>query len=798
MRYHALGLFLEYSVNNKYKVPWRQKILITITCVCSMFFIVFMAVDFNRVEKIWMPEIVVIQLVSLYANFILPSISLWYIFKQLNNKKIPRILIYQIKILIFTLVIPNLIMDFLQICPLIFQMKPITSATNSYTLLCMTNILFIYMIYYCARKMVGLRFLNMKKHVQSTKQLSLIDDFYGVIIELGKTKTVQEINFITQEIFQKAFNLPLRATTIQVSAYHLCKNRATPVDKVFSSTDYRLSNAIRNYPILIRDDIEFDNFYMQDKESASLLEFLDNIGADIFIPLFNEERIIAYVIIERNARKELYNNVERNEMIGFAQYLGNIINRVQTCVLENVLAAKKEISEEVHFKHQEVNQYKESMRSFLRHSKHSRIGIIFYKNRQFVFGNREAQDMFNINLNVQVGHPFAKACSKVVADAAIYQATQTVIAHDENGNKIVITGMPYLERTHVILILYYPEATDLIQKQINQLKDPSEWDYLLYLETTHIGRCINQLIPSSSTTLLNFKIDLLKAALSNKAILLDMSSDDLMATVEMLHHVSLRSQLHTLSLEEPQTSLNSTIQLFGMNPLFGMQQEEPLLKKLHEVGTLFIQNVHFLNREAQEHLAEYIHYGYFRPYKSDQKIFSSVRIICSSTIPLEQLELDGKTLPLLTQELQKTQLIMPTLSTLQEEEIDGLVQGFFQQALVDKTFENFLEFDKRDLKRIIDTRPTSLLELKKRVHIFLRKKSHAHNINEEKTFDPGSQFTDPDLIEIARLGKRALKDEKAMTVLWNKFKCQNKIAIFLGVNRSSVNRRCKDYKLIDY
>ena len=42
----------------------------------------------------------------------------------------------------------------------------------------------------------------------------------------------------------------------------------------------------------------------------------------------------------------------------------------------------------------------------------------------------------------------------------------------------------------------------------------------------------------------------------------------------------------------------------------------------------------------------------------------------------------------------------------------------------------------------------------------------------------------------------ALKDPKIMVMLWNKFKNQNKIANILGVNRSSVNRRCKEYGLI--
>ena len=51
------------------------------------------------------------------------------------------------------------------------------------------------------------------------------------------------------------------------------------------------------------------------------------------------------------------------------------------------------------------------------------------------------------------------------------------------------------------------------------------------------------------------------------------------------------------------------------------------------------------------------------------------------------------------------------------------------------------------------------------------------------------------LIQASRLGKHALRDHKIMVMLWNKFKNQNKIAAFLGVNRSSVNRRCKEYNL---
>ena len=76
-------------------------------------------------------------------------------------------------------------------------------------------------------------------------------------------------------------------------------------------------------------------------------------------------------------------------------------------------------------------------------------------------------------------------------------------------------------------------------------------------------------------------------------------------------------------------------------------------------------------------------------------------------------------------------------------------------------------------------------------------KSKNSNVYQDVQLDPGYNISDPELIEAARLGKYALKDRQMMTKLWNTFKNQNKIALFLGVNRSSVNRRCKEYKLIN-
>ena len=106
-----------------------------------------------------------------------------------------------------------------------------------------------------------------------------------------------------------------------------------------------------------------------------------------------------------------------------------------------------------------------------------------------------------------------------------------------------------------------------------------------------------------------------------------------------------------------------------------------------------------------------------------------------------------------------------------------------------------LELNDKEKDKIIISRPISLVELKTKIQKLLIQKSKKHNIYEETQFEPVHANTDPELMQAARLGKHALRDEKIMTMLWSKFKNQNQIAMFLGVNRSSVNRRCKAYNL---
>ncbi|HJZ24194.1 MAG TPA: sigma 54-interacting transcriptional regulator, partial [Candidatus Babeliales bacterium] len=746
-----------------------------------------------------------LKMATLYAIFPLALSSLFYAVRASKKTVLPRILKKQLKLFLQYVFIPYWLLDVLQVVmPFVFSS---TWGIESYTFFSISTILLTVAIYLCARKIIGLRFLNLHNDVQSPARVIFMHDFKHILEQLSYVTNAHELRHITQGFFKELFNIPLGKTILHVRKLqthgNLCFNEhdnldSSLIESFIGAQDEPVSHFIKQSKLLIYDEIAFSNFYEETPERNAVLSFLEEINADIFLPIYEKNNLIAYIIIDRHARfNNFYSHIEQDEMLIFGRYLGNIINLLQNKSLSSLAQQTKDLQEELYRKHQEINQYKESIRSFLRTNKQEHIGIIFYKNRKFIFGNQAAKELVTINVNAQSGHPFTKKIKNLAQLVETYKAPQTVFANDSQGNQLILSGVQHLDSNHVIILIYYPEVSDVLKKQVSLLQDPSEWDYLLYLETTQSGKLINQLIPGSGHVLLKFKIELLKLALSKKAILLDLPDEDLTSAAEILHHISLREKIHVLALNGPVKGFDIAIKLFGMNPIFGLNKnnEKPLLSTLDGVGTLFIKNIHLLDLESQEYLADFIHHGLYRIFKSDQKVSSNVRIICSSNQNLHNLVQEGKFSKSLFAELKHTTVVMPCLLTLPDEELLDLAQGFSEQAIKTQTFEHLLALSEQDKNKLTSNRPSSLNELKNKVQQILIKKSKQNDVYQETTFNPAYQVTDPELAGAARLGKQALKDEKIMIMLWNKFKSQNKIATFLGVNRSSINRRCKKYSL---
>jgi hypothetical protein len=815
LQYQSLGLFIESLATKNFRFNLRHKVLATISCFLSGYFLLitfFNAYPLSKPERetafnlsLFDPklplEAFAMRFVSIYllACIILPS--LLFTFHAIRKSQIPSILKKQLRIFILYLIIPYTTTETLHALQLNYRA---IFKENIYAIIGVSTILLTCALFYCIKRVIGLRFLNFNTHVQSMRHFHFIDDFKEVLEQLSHTTTLNELGQITQHFFKNAFDIPRNRTALYIrSITHANQLASSPeisklettVEQFMTNHEAVICDYIGRIKILIHDEIAFSNFYEEDQARNAILTFLESINADIFIPIYEQGKMIAYIVIEEHTREqEFYGNVEHDEMLIFSSYLGKSINLLQNRSLDGLFQQEKLLKDELYAKHQEINQFKESMRSFLRNAKQKEIGVIFYKNRRFIYGNKIAKDLIQINLNQQEGHPLTKILRHVAHQVEEYKSPQTALTHDHADNSLVIAAVPNLEHNNVIITVCHPDISDIIAKQMHLLKDPTSWDYLLYLETTDSGKLINQLIPGSGETLLNFKLELLQIALTKKAILLDAPEDDLLALVEVLHHINLREQLHVIKLHHPSTNFDLAIKLFGINPMLGVENSTPpLFEKLSNTGTLFIENIHYMNLETQEYLAEFLKTGFYRTFKSDTHASSNVRIICSTNHNLQTLVHEGVFSKALFHELKRTSLTMPSLLLLPEQELYSLADGFTQQALKVHDFKTLFELTSSEKNKLSHQRPLSLYVFKKRVQQMLIDKSKKNHIYEETSFDPAYSVSDPTLIQAARLGKHALRDHKIMTLLWNKFKNQNQIAAFLGVNRSSVNRRCKEY-----
>ncbi len=797
MRYQAFGLLMENVVSQKLTYKWHQKFISSI-CFIIISYIGYIAVA--QIEKPLFSNTGMLYLPGFLLLTLIPSFIIIII--EMRKRNIPRILQIQLKIILSCVILPHFFFDLMQFFAFLHQIK-VTASANFNTI---ATIFLLYGLYFCARKILRFRFLNLSDHVMDIPRIDLQQSLKESIEQLSTASSFSEIKYITQNFFKHQFGTAFSHSYVHfrndanicIDTKSGCKEIHTAIENFITHPDNQAINICKQYKIFIADEIEFESFYQLRPEAPFLHNLLQNINTELFIPLFDKQALIAYICITRKDSEMLmYDEKSQDKIIIFANYLARSISLLQNKDVSHLVIENKKLNEEVYVKHQEINQYKESLKQLFKSKPEQHVGILFYKHEHFITANETAQDLIKINLNQQKNHPFTIQIKELAEQVDQYRTARKRYINDLYGQKLVVSAVPHLhQNAGVIITLYHPDASDIIKNQIDHLHDPSAWDYTLYLETTKSGKLINQLIPGTGQTLLNFKIKILQAALTRKAIALQSAEEDLMNLVEIIHAISLRENLHVLELQGPSYNQDLAIKLFGINPLLQISPEDSILKKLDGKGTLFIKNIEYLDKETQEKLAHFIKYGLYTFIKGEQILNADVRIICSVNQSLKILTEEGKISPNLSAELETTELSAPSLLTIDSQELAELIDGYTKQVVAAKDLTQFLQLTEKEKISLLDRRPASLHEFKSKVQNIILQKSKVNNISYDTHFDPNLEINDPELIKAAQLGKDCLKDSKIMAMLWNKFKNQNKIAAFVGVNRSSINRRCKEYNLV--
>lgn len=792
----SIALLFQNLADPKFKISKFNFIGIAIGGTLALLELYFIIFEFNNPALSGFKldlEIGLTTMESIYMTLMLIPIFIKIIIKIRSNA-LPKILARQLQILMYYLTIPYLILELVCNESLLLSVISYFITTNKNLIRSLSSLLITYALYYCAKRVIGLRFLNLKDNVQARENFSFTNDFNNVLEQLSCITMPNELVKVVQFFFQHAFKIPKAKTELYLDLKHSNSletqksSLSNKIENFLANENNAINCYINQNKILIKDEIEFTNFYEKSEHLIEVINFLNTIDADIFLPIYEGKNMSSCIIIEQHARiTKLYNSTERDEMLIFSSYLSNVINILKRGDFEAKIKKEKDLEDELYKKHQEINQYKESLKVLLKNNEEKKIGIIFYKNQKFSFANQFAQKLIDIDLNKSWAHPLKKELTELATQTLKYKSAHKLITN--STDKVSLYGITGVESNTVIILAQKLAISEMIKSYFDLLNNPSLWDYLIYLDTTESGRLISHLIPGTSQNLLDLKVELLSIALSKKATLIQCPEEDIMNIVDIIHDISLRQKMQIINLTNEEKNHEVAIKLFGINSIFGQgNHQDSVLENLDKVGTLFIQNVEMLSLETQNLLAEFISYGYFKKMKSLSKIFSDVRIICSSKKNLEKLTNESLFSKALFEQLKKSKLYLPSLNLLSDVDLLNLIEHYTDETSVNNNAT--LKLENKDIMKILSEKPNSLHKLKEKINHIVSTKATKQS-NERLCILEDS--ADNNLSEAINAGKQALKNQRLLQILWDKYKNQSKIASILNVHRSSVSRRCEEY-----
>lgn len=305
----SLIIFIESLIEKNFQLRKRHIFTLAISSllILGQFYVAFF--KFNIPSSRNYPWLLSFEqtLVRIICLYLIPVFipTVYKTLKKIRDKSIPNILSHQLKIFIGGLIIPYLTLELitnkLLLYPFICNIIPV----NRDAMLTISRALETFAILYSCKKIIGLRFLNITSHVESRKKLNFINNFKDILAHLSRIANIKELTHITQNFFHSELDVPKNSTQLYIRKMDpeqstestiLYQNELhiTKIVESFLLTQDRvnenISKFLRATKVLIKDEIEFSNFYDEQVTTNIILEFMHEINADIFIPIFEKRK----------------------------------------------------------------------------------------------------------------------------------------------------------------------------------------------------------------------------------------------------------------------------------------------------------------------------------------------------------------------------------------------------------------------------------------------------------------------------------------------------------------------------
>ncbi len=732
--------------------------------------------------------------------------------KLIASKPMPLIIQQQIKWILCLVVIPIILQSIF-----LLENCGIFAATGIYWELFVSLLqdTLIFGSYYVLLRLLDLRLFNAIPLVKGKPSPRFGQVFDEIVAWLDRATTLPEIRIIAKTYFEKAFGFNSDGVTLYVRPVDYAgvidgappSNIHEKVEALFYSSapeSVALCQKIREKVILLHANVQYEETYHIGTDAKRFRAFLEALNAEGFIPIYREQSLVAYIIIEHNAcGGMLIHDVEVQAMFTFITHLAYVIESRQR--LDSKVLVKK-CMEHVYRErqlYQEREHCHEGMQTMAKHIQtKGAVSLICLKNNRLQVADSEGADLLGLPKGtLLVPDGYKEPLKRLINGYKKYGRSEPIFQKDPQGKMLRFTPLRSPYKRNIVIAVSHQTLTDRLSFPSFVTGNSDAWNYTLFLQTTASGKQLNAFVPVNQGFLLNFKITYMRAVFARRPVCLLGYPEDIKQLAVIAQAMWARDTFEDLGITSQEQGNEFAVKLFGMTPIKeGEEEKKGLLATLSASGTLFIERIEFLSLKTQELLAEFIATGSYTPLCSRQFTSSDVQIVCGCHLNERDLKSRaeaGRFSMALYHELKKSTVSIPQLSQFPSQMVAELIRPFCIQLFGEEVLQlHSVEIDYLVSDFSCSTGVRSLSELrmyvKNKLEMKLKQKSH---------FKPAvlfnGKFHDEEAVmrEAQRLGRETLKDKKLFTAVVAIIDSSTGVAKLLGVDYSTVQRKCEKYEI---